>query len=182
MDKYVFLPYDPILQKLFKTELERLRTFLNKAVKIEHVGSTAVPGLGGKGFIDIVIGSKTNLNEISKELEKAGYTYRPDASTDTRWFHKHELPDELQGVRRYHIHLTKFGSKEWVEMIAFRDYLRTHPEAVNKYAAIKKHAASISGQQREVYVKTKDPIIKELIAKALELDKSDRKQSAAGSG
>ena len=169
MDKYVFRPYDPIFPELFDQEKARLETFLGKDANIEHVGSTAVPGLGGKGFIDIAIAVDQNkLADTSSKLAKAGYEYRPDASTKDRWFHRMELPDQKQGFRRYHIHLTYPTSKDWREMVAFRDYLRSHPDELAKYAEIKKHAAEISNEEREVYIKTKEPVILDIIKKATE--------------
>ncbi len=171
MEKYVFRPYNPIFIKLFEKEKKRLQVYLGENVLVEHIGSTAVPGLGGKGFIDIAVAGGESLSSLSTKLQEVGYEYRPDASTDERWFFKNELPDPLQETRRYHIHLTSHGSKDWKEMLAFRDYLRTHKDAVEKYAAIKNKAASISNQEREIYVKTKDPVILEIIQEALKTNR-----------
>lgn len=67
MLKYVFRPYDPIFPKLFIKEKNRLKKFLGRTVLIEHVGSTAIPGLGGKGIIDIAIAApdKNDLLNVS---------------------------------------------------------------------------------------------------------------------
>lgn len=171
MERYVFRPYDPIFPKLFDEEKARLETFLGKEALVEHVGSTAVPGLGGKGFSDIAIAvDQDKLSDASTNLVEAGYEYRPDASTKDRWFHRLELPDQKEGYRRYHIHLTYPSSQDWKEMLAFRDYLRSYPDALEKYAEIKKHAAEISNEEREVYIKTKEPVILDIIKKATSVD------------
>ncbi|MCL4366030.1 GrpB family protein [Patescibacteria group bacterium] len=71
MKKYVFRPYDINFPKLFEKERERIRKVLGKSDLIEHIGSTAVPSLGGKGIIDICIATdKKNLKVISKKLQK----------------------------------------------------------------------------------------------------------------
>lgn len=165
MSKYVFKPYDPIFPKLFTKEQNRLKKFLEKDVLIEHVGSTAVPGLGGKGIIDIVIAAddKNGLLNVSSQLIKAGYYFDPDDGTKERLFHGRVVSDD----RKYHVHLTFKSSKDWKEMISFRDYLKTHTEDFEKYANIKKHAVTISNQDREVYIKIKEPVILKIIQKAL---------------
>lgn len=164
MDKYVFKPYDSIFPKLFSKEKNRLKKFLGRGILIEHVGSTAVTGLGGKGIIDIVITApdKNDLLNVSSQLIEAGYYHDPDDGTKERLFHGRVVSDD----RRYHIHLTFKESKDWKDMIDFRDYLRVHPEDLKKYAEIKKCAAEISNEDREVYMKTKEPAILEIIKKA----------------
>ncbi len=94
-------------------------------MSIEHVGSTAVPGLGGKGIIDIAIGvEKECMEDIKNKLQELGYEFRPSFSTPDRFYFIIYLPDPEEDRRRYHIHLTYLESKEWKELIGFRDYLR----------------------------------------------------------
>ncbi len=170
MNKYVFRPYDPIFVKLFNNEKIRLQKFLGDEVLIEHVGSTSVPGLGGKGFIDIAIATdKNKLREISAKLVEMGYEYRPEVGTDERWYHSRDEFISDTEERKFHIHLTFKDSKDWIEMLEFRNYLRVHPADMKKYADIKKHAAEISNEDRVVYVKTKDPLILEILEKITKL-------------
>lgn len=141
--KYSFYPYDPLFEDLFQKELTRLRSFLDKDILIEHAGSTAVRGMGGKGIIDILIGApKKNHKKIIKQLQKAGYDFIPRASTEDRLFLQQDLPDVLQKVRRYHIHLTYKNSWDWKNMLTFRDTLRNDPKVYKEYEKIKKKAAS----------------------------------------
>jgi len=98
MSKYVFKPYDEIMPILFKQEKERLLKFLKVEVIIEHVGSTAVPGLGGKGIIDICIAvNKDKMLIISSQIQKIGYEFKQHASVEDRLFHQIDLPDNKEG-------------------------------------------------------------------------------------
>lgn len=163
--KYVYKPYSAAFPDLFKKEKERISSSLTNALAIEHVGSTAIPNLGGKGIIDIAISvHKKEMEHASDILQKLGYEYRPTFSTPERFYFIAYLPDLEEGTRRYHIHLTYPSSKEWNELIGFRDYLRAHPEAAEEYANIKKQAAAVANQDGEQYRKIKEPIFKKINA------------------
>ena len=166
MFKYIFRPYDPKYPELFNKESIRLRKFLGDNVLIEHVGSTAIPGMGGKGIIDIAVAAndKDDLPKVSSHLIEAGYYYDSKDGTDDRWFHGRKVSDE----ESYYIHLTFKGSKDWREMISFRDYLGTHPEDFKKYAEAKKEAAENANQDKDKYMSIKTPVIQDIIRKALQ--------------
>jgi GrpB-like predicted nucleotidyltransferase (UPF0157 family) len=164
MQKYVFKPYDNMFPELFNREKERIVTHLNRNLMIEHVGSTAVPGLGGKGIIDIAIAvEKQDFDRTSKELQALGYEYKPAYSTQERWFFIIDLPDAEEGVRRYHVHLTFPDSEDWNGLIVFRDHLRSHPEDMQEYADLKSKAALEADQDGEKYRKLKSPFFKKLL-------------------
>lgn len=164
MFKYVFKPYDPIFPKFFSKEKNRLKKFLGSGILIDHIGSTSIPGMGGKGIIDIAIAviSKDDLSSISSKLIEAGYYYDRKDGTEERWFHGRKVSDE----ERYHIHLTFRESRDWKEMISFRDYLKTHPEAFREYKEIKKRAVEEANQDKEIYINIKEPFILEILKKA----------------
>ncbi len=135
MDKYIFREYSPDYPKYFKQEKKRLDAVFDGAAEMQHVGSTAIPGLGGKGIIDIVIGVSDVLFEKAKGmLEQAGYEYREAASCDDRLFfrRKYGYSNEKRFV---HIHLLRHGKQTWVEMIGLRDYLSRNQQVltVQKY-------------------------------------------------
>jgi GrpB-like predicted nucleotidyltransferase (UPF0157 family)/adenylate kinase family enzyme len=160
--KYVFKPYSKTFPTLFQKEKQRLNV-LNKFT-IEHVGSTAVPGLGGKGIIDIGIGASRNkFEEIKSDLLNLGYSFRPDFSTEDRLYFAAFLPDQEIETRRYHIHVMDKGNSEWSRMLYFRDYLRAHPEALQEYTSIKKSAAQEANEEGEVYRKLKEPFIQKIL-------------------
>ncbi len=134
----------------------------------EHVGSTAIPDLGGKGIIDIAIAvNKKEMDLVLKKLQKLGYAFSPTGSTLDRLFFSMDLPDKEEGIRRYHIHLTYPESKDWKGMIGFRDYLKNHPEEAQKYAEVKKRAANVVNEDGAKYRKMKEPTFKKILTKIL---------------
>lgn len=164
MKKYVFKPYNKNFPELFRKEKERILSQVKTALAIEHVGSTAVPGLGGKGIIDIAIAvHKSDMNAVNKQLQSLGYEFRPTFSTPDRFYFIIFLPDTEEEVRRYHIHLTYPESREWKDLIEFRDYLKTHPAELEEYAELKRKAALEANQDGEKYRKIKDPMFKKIL-------------------
>lgn len=142
--------------------------YLTGTYIIEHIGSTAVPGLGGKGIIDIyIVAPKEDLDKISKEVMKAGYESRPRISTDQHLFYRIDLPDPIEGIRRYHIHINYEEAEDFQNAIKFRDYLRNDPKAVKRYVEIKKKAAREANQDKDAYMAIKSPVIKSILKKAL---------------
>ena len=161
MKKYVFKPYSPIFPELFCKEKERIAALVKTAMAIEHVGSTAIPDLGGKGIIDIAIAvHKSDMDLATRQLQNLGYEYRPKFSTSDRAYLIIDLPDPEEGTRRYHVHLTYLESREWKELVDFRDYLKTHPDAAREYAEMKKQAALEADHDGEKYRKLKEPMFK----------------------
>lgn len=168
MKKYIFKNYDPIYLQLFEEERNRLREIIGSNVKIEHFGSTAIPGLGGKGIIDIYVTTpEDNLQIVKKSIEEAGYEFRPDAGTTERLFFRRIIAKLESNERRYHIHLTNDGNPEFIQDISFRDYLRSHPDDLKKYAEIKVKAAAEANDDKDAYMKIKEPFIQEILAKAV---------------
>ncbi len=171
MSKYTFKPYSAIFPILFREEKERIAPHLPNDSLIEHIGSTAVPGLGGKGIIDIAVAvDKESMEGACKELQKLGYEFRPSFSTPDRFYFIIHLPDPEEGSRRYHLHLTYPKNKEWKEFIGFRDFLRSHPEALKEYAHLKEKAALETDQNGEKYRKMKAPLIEKFNASAAVID------------
>lgn len=84
-DKYKFVKYEKIYPELFRNEKAKLIKVLPKNISIEHVGSTAVPGLGGKGIIDIIIKTpKNKIDQFVKNLKSLGYEYNSEHQRDER--------------------------------------------------------------------------------------------------
>lgn len=169
MNKYIFKQYNPIFPELYRKEEQRLKRILGDRYLIEHIGSTAVPNLGGKGVIDIMISvPKKLMNQTSQLLQKqAGYEFSASGGDEERLFHQQDLPDTEEGVRRYHTHVTFQGSESRKKTMAFRDYLVQHPKDLKRYAQIKQKAAIQAKGDRDTYLKVKQTIIDEIIQKAL---------------
>lgn len=162
MNKYVFKPYNPLFPKLFESEKIKLQNYLGNAFIIEHIGSTAVKNLGGKGIIDIMIGipkREISFTEVIKTLEQFGYEHREQADSPERIFFRIDHPDEIEKIRRYHIHVTYRDSNDWKEMLQFRNYLRSTPQIAKTYEKLKIDAIKKSGQDGKIYRSLKQPFI-----------------------
>tara|TARA_Y100000310_G_C20545674_1_gene745444 strand:+ start:637 stop:1137 length:501 start_codon:yes stop_codon:yes gene_type:complete len=150
MKKYSFNKYSEKYKQFFSKEKSKLKKIFPKA-KIEHVGSTSIPGLGGKGIIDIAIKiPKSKLNQFRKKLEGLGYKSTVDhpVSDQSAFFQK--IIRYGGKERRIHVHLT-FTDIFWDSFIAFREYLRNHDEIRDEYAKIKKEAVRHAKGKAEKY-------------------------------
>lgn len=164
MNKYVFKPYDPAFPKLFEEEKENLSKALTGDFQIEHVGSTAVPNLGGKGIIDIYIAvDKNKLEQAKSEIERAGYEFRSESSRH----HKHFFFKRQRGEQVYHLHLNYPQQDDWKFALVLRDFLKSHPEEVSEYAKVKQKASEEANEDKDKYMDIKSPIMQEILKKAL---------------
>ena len=152
--------YDPAWPRLFREQADGLRSALgDTALRIDHIGSTAVPGLAAKPIIDVQISvaSFEPLDAYWLPLEELGYRFRADNPERTKRYFR-----EAPGTRRTHIHVRVRGS--WSEQFAllFRDYLRAHPVVADRYADLKRDLAYRYGvltQDRHGYIEAKEPFI-----------------------
>ncbi|MFC6161242.1 GrpB family protein [Kribbella jiaozuonensis] len=156
--------YDPAWANRF-TELGlSLRSALGDvAVRIDHIGSTAVPGLAAKPIIDIQI-SVSSLEPVEPfrmPLEALGYVYRPDNPERTKRYFR-----EPPGTPRTHIHVRKLGSFSQQFPLLLRDYLRTHPEELPPYETLKRSLAAQHPDDRTAYTNAKLPWFWQTIQRA----------------
>ena len=129
------VPYDSEWPKLFLEEKEHLLTCLPRELigRIEHFGSTAVPGLAAKPIIDMLVEVKS-LEETRRRivpiLEPQGYDYfwRPTWGDDTPPFCAWVIKRNSSGERTHHIHMVERHFEHW-DRLLFRDYLIQHPDA-----------------------------------------------------
>ena len=134
--------YDPGWPALFEEERRSLeRVFRGVPVVIEHVGSTSVPGLGGKPIVDIMLGPERlrDVEDRIRQIEQLGYGYVPeyeDHLPERRYFRKPRTPP-----RRFHLHAVERTSDFWERHLLFRDYLRVHPDVARKYYELKRELA-----------------------------------------
>src|SRR3989344_8427173 len=167
MEKYKFRNYDKKFPLLYRREKYQIEKVLPKEVYIEHIGSTSVVGLRGKGLIDIIIGvSKSKINKIKIILIKSGYGFIPDAGNKNRLFFIKDYISKGK-TRRVHLHLVEYGSKEWFGPIAVRDYLRTNKKEHQRYEKIKRKAVKIAKGGGEKYRKAKNKYLQKLTIEAL---------------
>ncbi|MEK7247869.1 MAG: GrpB family protein, partial [Chloroflexota bacterium] len=136
------------------------------AVAIEHVGSTAVPGLAAKPIIDIMpaIRSLADARHIIAPMEALGYEYVPEFEDDLpeRRYFRRGVP------RSHHVHVVETTSTFWRRHLAFRDYLRAHPETAAEYAALKRRLADGYGSDSGGYTNAKTEFITRIERLALE--------------
>jgi GrpB-like predicted nucleotidyltransferase (UPF0157 family)/ubiquinone/menaquinone biosynthesis C-methylase UbiE len=160
------VPYNPAWPALFEEERRRIEAALGEWVQggIEHVGSTSVPGLAAKPVIDIMVGV-ANLEEAQgafADVASLGYLYAPYKSDFMHWFCKPSVD-----VRTHHLYLMEKGHPEWQAHIAFRDYLRNHPETAQAYENLKLDLANRFRNDREAYTEAKTDFVAQVVATAL---------------
>lgn len=150
LEKYSFNEYSENYRKQFYREKLKLTKILPKS-KIEHVGSSSIKGLGGKGIIDIVISvPKYEIQKATNKLHKEGYDLcLSGGDKDRKFFQK--IVNYNGKKRRVHLHLTNTNSKTWRSMISVRDYLRNNAEARREYTKIKKEAVKYAKGNAEKY-------------------------------
>ncbi|BAP33455.1 glutamate rich protein [Chryseobacterium sp. StRB126] len=183
--KVTFEKYNPSWSNQFesiKNELEKSIGFLDP--QIQHIGSTSVEGLSAKPIIDIMIGVKdeSELNKFPLLLQGKDYVYYEKYNKDMpyrRFFIKltdkpqnlgfpeiihseDEIPEELHNhhLRIAHIHTFPVSSEHWLRHIAFRDYLRTHPEVKEEYQRLKEKLSIMEWLDGNDYNDRKDLFIK----------------------
>jgi GrpB-like predicted nucleotidyltransferase (UPF0157 family) len=138
-------------------------------LRIAHIGSTSVPGLGGKPIVDVQV-EVNDLEAIRRDvvprLEDAGYEFvwRPSMGDSTpfyAWFIKRDA----QGRRVVHVHMVPPGQAS-ADRIAFRDHLREHPEMAARYLELKRDLAKRFARDREGYTRNKTAFVQEVLALA----------------
>jgi GrpB-like predicted nucleotidyltransferase (UPF0157 family) len=154
--------YDPSWPALFEVESKLLKSALQPwlAGPIEHVGSTAVPGLCAKPTVDIMaaVESLEASRDAIQALAAHDYCYSPYKTSQMHWFCK-PSPE----VRRYHLHLVPFGSSLWNERLGFRDALIREPDLATEYAALKQKLAAEFRFDRDAYTDAKSPFIRRVL-------------------
>jgi GrpB-like predicted nucleotidyltransferase (UPF0157 family) len=156
--------YDPGWPALFGVMGQALRAELGvAALRIDHIGSTAVPGLAAKPVIDVQISvAAFNPVEAFKDpLERLGYVYRAANPELTKRYFR-----EPPGTRRTHIHIRRAGSFSEQFPLLLRDYLRCHDSVASEFGAVKRRLAEQFRDERAGYTDAKGPYVWELIRRA----------------
>ena len=163
IEKYKFRPYDPNFKKLFAVERRKLNKILDHTLAIEHFGSTSVPGLGGKGIIDIIIlVPKKYFKSAKKRLVEDGYHYSEVGSHEERYFFD-RLYKYKGKIRRVHIHLTFNGSYHFYDALTVREVLKSDPKVRREYVKLKRDASRLSKGDGKIYRDYKNPFLWKLV-------------------
>lgn len=162
----VVVPYDPAWSLQYEEEKNRILAVISPyVVCMEHMGSTAVPGLAAKPVIDILIGVRSLADAplFLPPLASLGYDYlqKHEAVFPERRY-LHRLVNELH---THHLHIVEPDSNFFKVQIAFRDYLRAHLEACDAYAMLKFNLAINFSNNREAYTDAKRDFIQGILAK-----------------
>jgi GrpB-like predicted nucleotidyltransferase (UPF0157 family) len=166
-DPILIVPYSTVWPAEFEREKQRLHEAIGTwTVDIEHIGSTAVPGLAAKPTVDILIAIDTLQNSVHliSPLRKLGYTYVPEYEVDLperRYFFKGSCAEDA-----FHLHVVEKDTPFWRRHIAFRDYLRAHPAEMQAYARLKIDLADQYQADRSGYTDAKTAFIKAIEEKA----------------
>jgi len=166
-------PYDPAWPASFRRERDYLVSCLPNDLlgRIEHFGSTAVPGLAAKPIVDMLV-EVSDLEaaraRIVPLLEAQGYDYfwRATKGEDGPPFYAWFIGrDPATRVRTHHIHMVEPGFPHW-ESLSFRDHLIAHPEVARDYEALKRSLAAEHGHDRIAYTRGKADFIERVTAAA----------------
>jgi GrpB-like predicted nucleotidyltransferase (UPF0157 family) len=169
-EEIAIAPYDHRWPELFRLEKEHLLSCLPRELirRIEHFGSTAVPGLSAKPIVDILV-EVTDLQETQDRivplLEQQGYDYfwRPSHGDDVppfyAWFIKRDADTR---VRTHHIHMVEGNFQEHWDRLLFRDYLIEQPSVAKAYEELKLRLAAVASTDRVAYTQGKSAFIAEV--------------------
>lgn len=187
--KITIQQYDPDWITLFielKQDIETALVDLNPA--IEHIGSTSIPNLAAKPIIDILVGiSDSGLDKSVERLVNNDYIYfkkytpgmpyrrffaklkKTDPAIYPKVYSENdEVPTELHDHKIAHIHVLHYQSPHWTRHIAFRDYLRHHPDVALQYEQLKKQLSRMDWKDGTEYNAAKDPFIRMYEEKAIQ--------------
>jgi GrpB-like predicted nucleotidyltransferase (UPF0157 family) len=157
------IPYDPAWPAMFIQLREQVRSALGDAVLlVEHVGSTAVPGLSAKPVIDMVLAVADSRDEACyvRPLEEKGYTLR---IREPEW-HEHRLLKSP--AAKGNLHVFSAGCPEIEQMILFRDWLRTHDDDRKLYEETKRELAARTWKYQQNYADAKSEVVQKILARA----------------
>jgi GrpB-like predicted nucleotidyltransferase (UPF0157 family) len=159
---FTIKPYDTIWPDMYAHEAAMIAEVCRPwMAAIEHIGSTAVPGLGAKPTIDMMLGfpDEPAARSSIPALEAAGHTYREG------FFFK--LPGrfdlvfkDVQGERLFNVHLAQMDGVFWRRHLWFRDYLREHPEPAREYQRLKEDLARRLSPDVDAYATAKTAFIR----------------------
>lgn len=152
--------------QMFCEEAKKLNLiFGNEIIDIYHIGSTSVSGLKAKPIIDImpVVKDINNVDKYNIEMQEIGYAPKGEKGiVNRRYFQKGG------DNRSHHVHIYQIGSYEIKRHLAFRDYLKSHPDEIKNYGELKEKLARQFPNDIDSYINGKDYFVKDMELKALE--------------
>ncbi len=204
--KIAIVPYNPEWSAQFRQIADELKVILKDVhPTIEHMGSTSVSGLAAKPIIDVAVGiaSTALLDKTIAPMTGHNYIYfekynsvmplrrhyvglqsgAPIHRFQSVYTEADKVPHEdIYPHKRVHVHVWELGSPEYLRHIAFRDYLRAHPEIVRQYAQLKKQLSVQEWEDGNAYNSGKNDFIKQEEAKAIVWYKATAKSRSIKNG
>jgi GrpB-like predicted nucleotidyltransferase (UPF0157 family) len=157
--------HNPKWRQIFKREEKKIRKiFGQEALDVQHIGSTAIPGILAKPIIDIalIVSSLKRAKQNISKFKKIGYELKKNDTKKERLF----FTKGPENNRTHYLHVGEAGSGYAEDMILFRDYLRNNKTAARKYSELKKKLAKEYQERREIYTAKKEKLVKEMVKKA----------------
>jgi GrpB-like predicted nucleotidyltransferase (UPF0157 family) len=158
--------YDPNWPSMYSWAADKIRsTLMEKALLVEHVGSTSVPDLAAKPIIDMVLGVADSTHEEAYVpfLERQGFKLR---TREPVWF-EHRFLRLSSGGTEWHLHVFSVDCEEIDRMLAFRDWLRTQAGDRQRYEEVKRALAARAWKHMQNYADAKSDIVREILSRAL---------------
>lgn len=167
------IPYQSSWPLEYEAHVKQLLPSIDKQIiRIDHIGSTSIPGLAAKDIIDLQIAVPQFTEEFLETMKALGYQHHPGLKDNSppdadpcQW--QKEVFTEPEGIRRFNIHVRKMGAFNMRQALLFRDYLRSHRNSVKAYGLLKQRLAKKHPGERTFYYTIKDPIF-EIIWEAAE--------------
>lgn len=163
MTEVKLYPYSEEFMEIFEKEKTRIEKVL-PLTEVHHIGSTAIPAVGGKGIIDILV-ALPNWEEKGEAVEKLnglGFEHVHPEENGRIFLSK----TRVSKYKDIHIHLVEKGNKEYREKLLFRDFLRENQEEAKKYHQLKFRWEKEAKGDRDTYGKLKESYIEEVIKRA----------------
>ena len=167
---YALASYDEMWPSWFEEETGQIRRALGElALRIDHVGSTSVPGLAAKPVIDIQVSVASVIPRapVVAALAAIGYEHDVDPIDDEHGFFSKRSGYDLD-ARRVHVHVCRAGGDWERRHLAFRDWLRAHPEDATAYESMKREAVAAHPNDIFAYVDAKTALIRDIEARAID--------------
>ena len=169
-DSITIVQYNPRWPQKAQNEITKLKKLFknNKWIKdIQHIGSTAVPGLSAKPIIDIYIGVDSIIlaQQLIVPIENLGYKFWEENPNNEKMFFVKGMPP-FGKKRTHHIHIVEYNSSYWKARILFRDYLINHSDEAMQYERLKKELMIKYTYDREKYTDEKSHFIASVLRKA----------------
>jgi GrpB-like predicted nucleotidyltransferase (UPF0157 family) len=159
--------YDPAWPDIAAAHMARLGILGPLLVETHHIGSTSVPGLAAKPVVDL-IGLVSDIDELERrqsELEAIGYVAYGEFGVPGRRFFTWDDPEA--NTRVINLHCYQVGAETARHQLAFRDYLRAHPEVAEDYFHEKQRAMKLFPDNSTLYAQEKGAFIRAVLDKAL---------------